>query len=78
MHSWLVFVPLPLKPLGVRNHNQFTSRYDVVLAVFTLAAAEAFRELLQPQADFFKTLNLPEALVHWGHPGNMMVSPLQT
>jgi hypothetical protein len=42
--------------------------------VFTVAAAEAIRELIQPQADYFKTLNLPEALVHWGHPGNMMVS----
>lgn len=42
-------------------------------AVFTVAAAEGIRELLQPQADFFKTLELPEALVHWGHPGNMMV-----
>jgi hypothetical protein len=41
--------------------------------LFTVAAAEAIRELIQPQADYFKTLNLPEALVHWGHPGNMMV-----
>lgn len=26
-----------------------------------------------PQADYFASLNLPEPLVHWGHPGNMMV-----
>ncbi|KAJ9508158.1 hypothetical protein QJQ45_021572, partial [Haematococcus lacustris] len=31
------------------------------------------RTALPLQADTFSALNLPEALVHWGHPGNMMV-----
>jgi hypothetical protein len=37
--------------------------------VFTVAAAEGIREVLQGPAEYFKTLDLPEALVHWGHPG---------
>lgn len=31
------------------------------------------RAFLEPQADYFSTLNLPEPLVHWGHPANMAV-----
>ncbi len=27
----------------------------------------------EPQAAYFSTLDLPEALIHWGHPGNMAV-----
>ncbi len=51
----------------------FSSCPITIIAVFTLAAGEGMRELLQPQADYFSTLGLPEPLVHWGHPGNMMV-----
>jgi len=39
----------------------------------TLAAANPIRSFLEPQAQFFSTLDLPEWLVHWGHPGNMAV-----
>lgn len=46
---------------------------STAVPLFTLAAAEGIRELLLPQAEYFKTLQLPEALVHWGHPGNMAV-----
>ena len=28
---------------------------------------------LESQAAYFSTLNLPDWLVHWGHPGNMAV-----
>lgn len=35
--------------------------------------ANSLREALTPQADLFKTYDLPEALIHWGHPGNMAV-----
>mgnify|MGYP001807613006 CR=1 FL=1 len=46
-------------------------------AVATVAAAgglsEALHGYLDPQAAYFSTLGLPEALVHWGHPGNMAV-----
>lgn len=41
-------------------------------AVYTVAAAEGLRRMLTPQADYFNTLGLPEALVHWGHPGAML------
>jgi hypothetical protein len=34
---------------------------------------EAFTSYLGPQAETFKALDLPEALIHWGHPGNMAV-----
>lgn len=46
---------------------------STAIPVFTLAAAEGLRQALLPQAEYFKTLNLPEPLVHWGHPGNMLV-----
>lgn len=39
----------------------------------TLAAVNPVRAFLEPQAEYFKTLNLPEWLIHWGHPGNMAV-----
>lgn len=39
----------------------------------TLGAVNPFKDFLQGQADFFSTLNLPDWLVHWGHPGNMAV-----
>jgi hypothetical protein len=38
-----------------------------------LAAGLGIAKSLQPYADYFSTLNLPEPLVHWGHPGNMAV-----
>lgn len=34
---------------------------------------EAAKAYLAPQAEYFATLNLPEPLIHWGHPGNMAV-----
>lgn len=42
-------------------------------ALLTLGAANPVRAFLEPQAEFFKTLGLPDWLVHWGHPGNMAV-----
>lgn len=42
-------------------------------AVLSVAAVNPLRGFLEPQAAFFKTLDLPEWLVHWGHPGNMAV-----
>ncbi|GIM03209.1 hypothetical protein Vretimale_8007 [Volvox reticuliferus] len=41
--------------------------------LFSIAAVDAIYEILQPPAEYFQTLNLPEPLVHWGHPGNMAV-----
>ncbi len=37
-----------------------------LLAVMALGLADALNGYLQPQADYFSTLGLPEALVHWG------------
>lgn len=34
---------------------------------------DLFTSYLGPQADTCKALDLPEALIHWGHPGNMAV-----
>jgi hypothetical protein len=42
-------------------------------AVYDLAAAGGLRAALTPAADYFSSLGVPEALVHWGHPGNMAV-----
>lgn len=39
----------------------------------TFGAINPFKDFLQGQADFFSTLNLPDWLIHWGHPGNMAV-----
>ncbi|KAB1201473.1 hypothetical protein CJ030_MR0G003375 [Morella rubra] len=36
-------------------------------------AAEAVRSLFGPFAEVVKSWNLPDWLVHWGHPGNMAV-----
>lgn len=54
----------------LRSETRLSS---TAVPLFTVAAAEGIRELLQPSADYFRTLDLPEPLVHWGHPGNMMV-----
>ena len=48
-------------------------RFPPLPAVLTLAAINPIRALLEPQAQFFSTLNLPEPLIHWGHPANMAV-----
>lgn len=42
-------------------------------AVMAVGLADPIREALTPPAEYFKTLDLPEALIHWGHPGNMLV-----
>ena len=54
---------------------------SVVLQSSPLAAAplvlgslsSSLASALQPAADTFVSFNLPEPLVHWGHPGNMLV-----
>ncbi|KXZ49212.1 hypothetical protein GPECTOR_22g802 [Gonium pectorale] len=76
---------ISLRPLCVARPQGRTSaapKHEVKLMstavpLFSLAAAgglsDAFYSFLSPQAEYFKTLNLPEALIHWGHPGNMAV-----
>ncbi|CAN8316746.1 unnamed protein product [Cochlearia groenlandica] len=44
-----------------------------LLFVASLPGAETVRSVIGPWAEIVKTLNLPDWLVHWGHPGNMAV-----
>mmetsp|Transcript_39588 Transcript_39588/g.88056 ORF Transcript_39588/g.88056 Transcript_39588/m.88056 type:complete len:212 (-) Transcript_39588:422-1057(-) len=46
---------------------------STALPLLAIPAAEGITAALTPAADYFRTLDLPEPLVHWGHPGNMMV-----
>jgi hypothetical protein len=51
----------------------FNARTDAH-AVFELAArrasfGEGVRAALAPSAEYFQSLHLPDALIHWGHPG---------
>lgn len=41
--------------------------------MYTLAAGLGIERSLKPVADSLQGLNLPEALIHWGHPANMAV-----
>lgn len=45
----------------------------VVCAVLLLAAVNPIYKALEGPANYFASLDLPEPLVHWGHPGNMAV-----
>jgi len=38
----------------------------------SLLAAESLRSVFGPVVEIVKSLNLPDWLVHWGHPGNMV------
>ncbi|XP_074556009.1 uncharacterized protein LOC141811844 [Curcuma longa] len=46
--------------------------YPLLLAS-ALPGAAAVRSIFEPFVELVKTWNLPEWLVHWGHPGNMAV-----
>ena len=56
-------------PRDVKDH--------IYAAVFELAAkpavrasfSDSIRSSLAPSAEYFQTLHLPDALIHWGHPG---------
>ncbi|KAG6504928.1 hypothetical protein ZIOFF_037276 [Zingiber officinale] len=41
--------------------------------MITSKTASAVRSIFEPFVELVKTWNLPEWLVHWGHPGNMAV-----
>ncbi|KAH9298688.1 hypothetical protein KI387_030370, partial [Taxus chinensis] len=41
------------------------------LILAALPGAETLRSVFGPFAELVKTWNLPDWLVHWGHPGNM-------
>ena len=43
-----------------------------VTPLLGLVAAEGLRELLEPFGELVRSLDLPDWLIHWGHPGNMV------
>uniref|UniRef100_A0A061S7Q6 Uncharacterized protein n=2 Tax=Tetraselmis sp. GSL018 TaxID=582737 RepID=A0A061S7Q6_9CHLO len=47
--------------------------YSSAVPVVSAIAAGGIAGALQPAADYFNTLGLPEWLIHWGHPANMTV-----
>ncbi|KAM0904906.1 hypothetical protein ACQ4PT_017690 [Festuca glaucescens] len=48
--------------------------YPLLLAAL-LPGAESVTAAFQPFVEIVKTFNLPDWLVHWGHPGNMVLLP---
>ena len=46
--------------------------YPLLLAAL-LPGAESVTAAFQPFVDIVKTFDLPDWLVHWGHPGNMVL-----
>ncbi|GIL51213.1 hypothetical protein Vafri_7285 [Volvox africanus] len=68
----------PLKCIFRPSKKTFVVNREVKLMssavpLFSIAAVDAIYQILQPPAEYFQTLSLPEPLVHWGHPGNMAV-----
>ena len=67
----------PAKPSTIKLQSSPIAAAPVVAATLAAASdaprglAKLFTDSLQPQADFFSTLGLPDWLVPWGHPGNM-------
>jgi hypothetical protein len=48
--------------------------YPLLLAAL-LPGAETVTATFQPFVELVQTFNLPDWLVHWGHPGNMVLLP---
>lgn len=46
--------------------------YNLYMICMIVIAAEAVRSVFGPFVELVKSLNLPDWLVHWGHPGNMV------
>jgi len=55
----------------VENYQAAVPLFEIAKQRGTLA--DAVQGALQPAADTFNTLGLPDWLVHWGHPGNMAI-----
>lgn len=54
----------PLQPLHLNS---------TAAPLLLFAFGNPLQDFLEPQAAYFSTLGLPEWLIHWGHPGNMLV-----
>ncbi|CAI5525803.1 unnamed protein product [Closterium sp. Naga37s-1] len=57
-------LPLPFPPL---------SSFPLSISPLPNRPADALRELLEPYGELVRSWNLPDWLIHWGHPGNMAV-----
>ncbi|CAI5522781.1 unnamed protein product [Closterium sp. Naga37s-1] len=55
------------------SRNELRLMSVAPMPVAALAAADALRELLEPYGELVRSWNLPDWLIHWGHPGNMAV-----
>ncbi|KAI5073137.1 hypothetical protein GOP47_0011150 [Adiantum capillus-veneris] len=65
-------------PSQAGNFNKDSLRLHSVsllplLAIAALPGARTVAELFEPIAELVRSLDLPDWLVHWGHPGNMAV-----
>lgn len=63
----------PATPSPSVSELQLQSTPVAPLLALSIAGVNPFLNFLQGQADYFSTLNLPAALVKYGHPGNMAV-----
>ncbi|XP_057871332.1 uncharacterized protein LOC131077797 isoform X2 [Cryptomeria japonica] len=61
--------------ISKQNENETLMLSVAPLSYLVLAAlpADTIRSVFGPFAELVKTWNLPDWLVHWGHPGNMAV-----
>ncbi|VVB02405.1 unnamed protein product [Arabis nemorensis] len=58
---------------GIRETMMLSVSPLPLLLVASLPGAATVRSAFGPFVEIVKSLNLPEWLVHWGHPGNMAV-----
>lgn len=59
------------RPCAAVEPNSAIPLFEIAKQRGTLA--DALQASLQPAADTFNSLGLPDWLVHWGHPGNMAI-----
>ncbi|CAI5986959.1 unnamed protein product, partial [Closterium sp. NIES-65] len=79
-----IFPPFPPRPptlpLPFSSSPPLSPSLSPPLSSFPLSIsplpnrpADALRELLEPYGELVRSWNLPDWLIHWGHPGNMAV-----
>ncbi|XP_027366727.1 uncharacterized protein LOC113872998 isoform X2 [Abrus precatorius] len=70
-------LPQPVEEVKSKDNTQTIlhsfSPFPLLYAAALLPGGEAVRSVFEPFVDLVKSWNLPEWLVHWGHPGNMAV-----
>ncbi|RDY10742.1 hypothetical protein CR513_04693, partial [Mucuna pruriens] len=70
-------LPQPLEKLKWRENRQTVLRsfspFPLLCAAALLPGGEAVSSVFGPFVELVKLWNLPDWLIHWGHPGNMAV-----